>query len=64
MHEQVYNHYNIMFMTFNIDIIRVNCECTACDFHCHHVTGGIDDYVQDSLQDNLQELVNSLVHWL
>ena len=44
LHEQVYNHY-IMFMTFNIDIIRVNCECIACNFHCHHVTGEIDDYV-------------------
>ena len=35
----------IMFMTFNVDIIRENCECIACNFHCHHVTGGIDDYV-------------------
>ena len=38
------NHY-IMLMTFNVDIIRENCECIACNFHCHHVTGGIDDYV-------------------
>ena len=37
------NHY--MLMTFNVDIIRENCECIACNFHCHHVTGGIDDYV-------------------
>ena len=32
----------IMFMTFNVDI---HCEYIACNFHCHHVTGGIDDYV-------------------
>ena len=44
LHEQVYNHYN-MFMTFNVDIVRENCEFIACNFHCHHVTDGINDYV-------------------